>query len=146
MNANQRAKTLSLIDKTLSLFDEKLLKTCIKSGKAFAHLTYQILKTRHVPSINTCLQMTRTMMDSDKHRFGVPMIREGVVSLMRDLSNEESFKRSLGLRPEISITEDGFDLEVHTLRESMNYLRIYSPEDSTKINAVSQRLNDLLER
>lgn len=146
VNSNQRAKILMLIDKTLSLFDEKLLKTCIKSGKAFAHFSYQILKTRHVPSINTCLQMTRTMLNSDKHRFAVPMIREGVVSLVRDLSKEDSFKRSLGLRPEISITEDGFDLEVHTLRETINYLRIYSPEDSVKIQACSQRLNDLIER
>ena len=146
VNANQRAKILSLIDKTLSLFDEKLLKTCIKSGKSFAHLVYQILKTRHVPSINLCLRMTRTMLDSDKHRFAVPLIREGVATLIRDLAKEDSFKRVMGLRPEISLTEEGFDLEIHTLRETMHYLRIYSPDDHTKMEACGRRLNELIER
>ena len=129
INAGFRIRTLNLIDKTLALFDENLLRNAIRSQKSFAHFIYQIMRTKHLGSITICLETVRKMLDCDSQRFAVPLIREGVVNLIQDLSSEDSFKQAFGIRADISVTDENFDLEMHTLKETLAYLRVYSPED-----------------
>jgi hypothetical protein len=84
--------TLSLIDKVLALFDDQLLKECIGSPWAFSHFAGSMLKTRHVPSMIICLEMTKKILDTDFENFALPLIREGVANLIEQISCEENFK------------------------------------------------------
>ena len=60
-----RVSALSLIDKTLALLDDKMLKQFIGSPLAFSHFAGSMLKTRHVPSMIICLEMMRKILDND---------------------------------------------------------------------------------
>jgi len=51
-----------------------------------------MLKTRHVPSMIICLEMTKKILDTDFENFALPLIREGVANLFEQISCEENFK------------------------------------------------------
>lgn len=85
-------------------------------------------------------------MNSDPHRFAIPLKREGVETLIRELSSADSFKTAFGIRTEVDVLAPEFDWEIHTLKETQAYLRVYSPEDHQQLDTVGRRLSELMER
>lgn len=146
INVSFRIRTLALIDKTLCLFDNELLKSCIKSERSFAHFIYQIIRTRHIQSIEMSLQTTRKLLDVDADRFAVPLIREGVFDQIKQISTQTLFKKAFGIREDVDVTDANFDLELHTLKETLAYIRVYSPDDHTQMDACQRRLAELKEK
>ena len=77
INSQFRSKTLDVIDKVLSLFDNELLKNFIKPDQ-FANFISQIFSSKHPSSIDICLKITKMVMDCSPNIYSVPIIREGV--------------------------------------------------------------------
>ena len=146
INQSFRVRILSLIDKTLSLFSPDVLQTSVRSAQSFAHFIAQIMRTRHLPSILISLQTAAKVMQVQPHRFAIPLKREGVETLIRELSSADSFKTAFGIRADVDVLAPDFDWEIHTLKETQAYLRVYAPDDHVQLDTVGRRLSELVER
>jgi hypothetical protein len=103
-----RIKTLQIIDKIISLFNEELLKNFIEPY-SFAKFIYSNLRSLHPTSIIICLQMVEKLIKSNPYMYTLPMIREGVSQFILKLSTTESFEKTIGVKA-VALKEDKTDL------------------------------------
>jgi len=90
--------------------------------------------------------MTKKILDCSPLNYSVSFIREGVSSLIRNLSSEENFKKFMGIRADIAITDGQFDIEIHSLKEALHYQRIHHPDDHQTRDFYERRLLELADR
>lgn len=145
INPQFRIRTLQLIDKILALFDDELLQGFIEP-KQFANFIYQILRSKHIFSIEVCLRMTKKILDCSPLTYSVPFIREGVSSMIQSLSDEAKFKQFMGIRADVEISDGQFDIEIHSLKEALHYQRINNPDDHHTRDFYERRLLELVDR
>ena len=52
----------------------------------------------------------------------------------------------MGIGSDVDITDKGFDLDVHEIKEALHFQRIYNPEDHATRDFYERRLLQLVER
>ena len=145
INAQFRIKTLQVIDKIIALFDDSLLKNFIEP-KQFASFIYQILSSKHSQSIDVSLKITKKVMDCSPIIYSLPLIREGVSQMIKDISDGDKFKKYMGIAADVDITDKGFDLDIHEVKEALHQTRINSPDDHQTRDFYERRLLELVEK
>jgi elongation factor P--beta-lysine ligase len=136
---------LQVIDKVIALFDDELLKNFIEPNQ-FAHFIYQIIRSKHSSSIDVALKITRKVIDCSPIAYSVPIIREGVSKLIKDISTEELFKAFMGIGKDVDISDKSFDLDIHEVKEALHFTRVYNPDDHSMRDFYERRLLELVER
>ena len=69
-----------------------------------------------------------------------------MANLVEQISCEENFKKAMGIRPDIKILDETFDIEVHCLKEKLHYLKIHQPDDHSQMDYCRYRLQDIYEK
>lgn len=143
INTQFRSKTLDVIDKILSLFDNELLKNFIKPDQ-FANFVSQIFGSKHPASIDICLKITKKVMECSPNLYSVPIIREGVAQRISDLSTEEKYKRFLGIRPDIELSSQTHELDIDQVKEALHFSKLYN--DHGARDFYERKLLELVEK
>ena len=136
---------MQVIDKVIALFDDELLKNFIEPNQ-FAHFIYQIIRSKHSSSIDVSLKITRKVIDCSPIAYSVPIIREGVSKMIKDISTEELFKAFMGIGKDVDISDKSFDLDIHEVKEALHFTRVYNPDDHSMRDFYERRLLELVER
>jgi hypothetical protein len=145
INPQFRIKTLQVIDKVISLFDDSLLKNFIEP-KQFANFIFQIIGSKHSSSIDVSLKITKKVMDCSPVIYSLPLIRQGVSHVIQDISSQENFKKFMGIGPDVDISDKAFDLDIHEVKEALHLTRINNPDDHQTRDYYERRLLDLVEK
>lgn len=61
--------------------------------------------------------------------YSLPLIREGVSQMIKDISDTDKFKTFMGIGSEVDVTDKGFDLDIYEVKEALNHTRINNPDD-----------------
>ena len=85
-------------------------------------------------------------MDCSPVIYSLPLIREGVSQMIKDISSEDKFKKYMGIGADIDIADKGFDLDIHEVKEALQYTRVNSPDDHQTRDYYERRLLDLVEK
>jgi len=80
-----RTKTLQIIDKMISLFNNELLNNFIEPY-SFAKFIYSNLRTNNIQSLLLCVSMVDKLMKSNPKTYILPLMREGVTSYIKKIS------------------------------------------------------------
>jgi hypothetical protein len=85
-------------------------------------------------------------MDCSPVIYSLPLIREGVSQMIKDISDGEKFKKYMGIGPDVDITDKSFDLDIHEVKEALHQTRINSPDDHQTRDFYERRLLELVEK
>lgn len=85
-------------------------------------------------------------MDCSPVIYSLPLIREGVSQMIKDISTQERFKKFMGINQEIDIADKSFDLDIHEVKEALHLTRINNPDDHQTRDYYERRLLDLVEK
>lgn len=92
-----RIKTLQIIDKMISLFNEELLNNFIEPY-SFSKFIYSNFRSQHLASIQLCLQMVQKLIQSNPKTYTLPLMREGVSEYVKKLQSQESIEKNLNIK------------------------------------------------
>jgi hypothetical protein len=110
------------------LFDDGLLKNFIEP-KQFANFIFQIIGSKHSSSLDVSLKITKKVMDCSPVNYSLPLIREGVSQMIKDISTQDKFKKFMGIGADVDIADKSFDLDIHEVKEALHLTRINNPDD-----------------
>jgi hypothetical protein len=85
-------------------------------------------------------------MDCSPVIYSLPLIREGVSQMIKDISDGDKFKKYMGIAADVDITDKGFDLDIHEVKEALHQTRINSPDDHQTRDFYERRLLELVEK
>jgi len=52
----------------------------------------------------------------------------------------------MGIRSDVKVLDETFDIEVHSLKERIHYLKIHKPEEHSQLDYCRHRLHEIYER
>ena len=84
-------------------------------------------------------------MDCSPEAYSVPLKREGVSQLIRDISTEDKLKTFLGISQDIDIRDKTFDLDIHEVKEALHFTRMANPDDHAMRDFYERKLIELVE-
>lgn len=76
----------------------------------------------------------------------MPLIREGVSQLIKDISTEDKLKSFLGINSEVDIKDKAFDLDIHEVKEALQFTRMANPDDHAMRDFYERKLIELVEQ
>ena len=85
-------------------------------------------------------------MDCSPVIYSLPLIREGVSQMIKDISDGDKFKKFMGIGADVDITDKSFDLDIHEVKEALHQTRINSPDDHQTRDFYERRLLELVEK
>jgi hypothetical protein len=68
-------------------------------------------------------------MDCSPVNYSLPLIREGVSQMIKDISTQDKFKKFMGIGADVDIADKSFDLDIHEVKEALHLTRINNPDD-----------------
>jgi hypothetical protein len=87
----------------ISLFNDELLNNFIEPY-SFAKFIYSNMRGNNVFSIKICLQMIDKLMKSNPQTYTLPLMREGVTNIIKQLATQESIEKTLSINLSESAT------------------------------------------
>ena len=104
------------------------------------------MKSGSLQSVEPSLAIVSKIMNGSPSQFAIPLIREGVLDLVRSLSTQEGFKKAMNIKPDVDISNPKFDIEIYKVKEAIQEVKAHNPNDFQARDIYERRLLELVER